>query len=287
MNHVFRLQHFVTRALALSLLSACGGLSVPETTPPPVRTRPSIAADNQASLATGTWVSPEGTRVRFAILVPPINAGERVPLVVALHGLANPDSVPAFQGQRPLEALFGIALAPLGAIIVAPDAPRNNWTDPLAERAVLALVDEMKRRYPIDERRTLVTGVSMGGMGAWFLVHRHPKVFRAAVPLTSFPLIRRTTIDRPGLTAAYNEMVNDRSGAWAEPFRQVPVYAIHSRQDENVAFAAESTLVAQINARGGLVDFVALDSLKHTPVRNYSPALRAAIPWIRRQWSRP
>jgi predicted peptidase len=178
-------------------------------------------------------------------------------------------------------------LAPLGAIIVAPDAPRNNWTDPVAERATMALVEEMKRRYPIDERRTLVTGVSMGGMGAWYLVHRHPQAFRAAVPLTSFPLVRRTSIDRAGLGTAYNEMVNDASSAWAEPFRQFPVYAIHSRQDENVPFAAESTLVARINARGGLVHFAKLDSLKHNPARLYGPALRAAIPWIRRQWSRP
>ena len=267
------------------LLVGCGGLSVPETTPPPARAP--TAEDREASLATGTWVSPEGTRVRFAILVPPINPGERVPLVLALHGLANPDSVSAWYGPRTLESLFGIALRPLGAIIIAPDAPRNNWTDPVAERATMALVDEIKRRYPIDERRTMVTGVDMGGMGAWFLAHQQPKAFRVVVPLTSFPLIRKTSIDRVGLAAAYNAMVSDASSAWAEPFRGLPVYAIHSRQDENVPFLAESTLVSRINARGGYVHFAKLDSLKHNPARAYGPALRAAIPWIRRQWDRP
>ena len=271
--------------ITTALLLGCGGLSVPETTPPPARAP--IAEDREASLATGTWVSPEGTRVRFAILVPPINPGERVPLVLALHGLANPDSVAAWYGQQTLESLFGIALRPLGAIIVAPDAPRNNWTDPMAERATMALVDEMKRRYPIDERRTMVTGVDMGGMGAWFLAHQHPQAFRVVVPISSFPLIRKTNIDRVGLAAAYNAMVSDASSAWAEPFRGLPVYAIHSRQDENVPFSAESTLVARINARGGYVHFAKLDSLKHNPARAYGPALRAAIPWIRRQWDRP
>lgn len=247
-----------------------------------------IAADTTTRLATGTWVSPEGTRIRFAIVVPPMLPGDHLPLVLALHGqAATTDSVPPWFGQRSLEALFGPALRPLGAVIIAPDAPRNNWTDPVAERAMLALVDEMKRRYPIDERRMMVTGISMGGMGAWFLAHRHSQVFRAAVPLTSFPLIRATSIDRLGLTSAYNEMANDAAGAWAERFRGVPVYAIHSRQDESVPFASESTLVSRIKARGGPVEFVALDSLTHGPAWTYQGALRAAVPWIRRQWSRP
>jgi predicted peptidase len=268
-------------------VAACAALGIdPEmdVAPPP----PRIAADTQVRLATGTWVSPEGTRIRFAIVVPRMNPGDRLPLVLALHGHASTrDTVPPFYGQRALEALFGPALSPLGAIIVAPDAPRNNWTDPVAERAMLSFVAEMKTRYPIDTLRTLVTGISMGGMGSWFLAHRHPKAFRAAVTLTSFPVVRHTQFTRAGLGGAFDEMVKDNTGAWTAPYRQVPVYAIHSRADESVPFVAESTLVSMIKGRGGLVDFVALDSLKHGPAAAYQGALRAAVPWIRRQWSRP
>ena len=272
--------------LASVLLAGCAALGIdPEAFEP---LPAAIASDTTTRLAAGTWVSPEGTRIRFAIVVPPMLPGDHLPLILALHGAAaTKDSVPPWFGQQSLEALFGPALRPLGAVIIAPDAPRNNWTDPVAERAMLALVVEMKRRYPIDERRTLVTGFSMGGMGAWFLAHRHPQVFRAAVPLTSFPLIRPTSIDRLGLTSAYNEMANDAAGAWAERFRGVPVYAIHSRQDESVPFAWEATLVSRIKAHGGPVEFVALDSLNHNPAWPYQSALRAAVPWIRRQWARP
>jgi predicted peptidase len=222
------------------------------------------------------------------MVVPAMRPGDQLPFVLALHGKApTRDTVPPYFGQRSLETLFGPALRPLGALIIAPDAPKNNWTDPVAERAILSLVREMKRRYPIDTMRTLVTGNSMGGMGAWFLVNRHPKLFRAAVPLTSFPLVRYTSIDRTGLAAAFDEMTKDNSGAWTAPYREVPVYAIHSRQDESVPFSAESTLVSMIKARGGLVDFVAVDSLKHGPAIEYQGALRSSIYWIRRQWARP
>ena len=276
-----------TSIIAVGFLAGCAALGIdPETfDAPPVPA--AIPADTTVRLATGTWVSPEGTRIRFAMVVPRMRPGEQLPFVLALHGRASTgDSVPAWFGMRSLESLFGPALRPLGALIVAPDAPRNNWTDPVAERALLAFVDEMKQRYPVDTMRTLITGNSMGGMGAWFMVNRHPTLFRAAVPLTSFPLVRHTQFNQQGLTAAFNEMTTDASGAWTAPFRGVPVYAIHSRQDESVPFAAESTLVSIINARGGQVHFVAVDSLKHGPAIEYQGALRSSLYWIRRQWDR-
>ena len=264
--------------------AACAALGIdPEldVAPPP----PRIAADTQLRLATGTWVSPEGTRVRFAIVVPRMNPGDQIPLVLSLHGLAsNSDSVPPYYGQGLVESLIGPALQPLGALILAPDAPRNNWTDPVAERAVIALVKEMIQRYPIDTMRTLVTGFGAGGMGTWFLAHRHPRLFRAAVPLTSFPLIRPARMDRASLLAAYDDMTKDRTGSWTAPYRNLPVYAIHSRQDESIPFASESTLVSMINAHGGAVHLVAVDSLKHSPAVLYQGALRASVYWIRRQW---
>jgi predicted peptidase len=268
------------------LLSACAALGIDPAEFEPLP-RP-VASDTTTRLASGTWVSPAGTRLRFSIVVPPMIPGDKLPLVVALHGLApTGDTVPAYFGLRALESLFGPALRPLGALIVAPDAPGNNWTDPIAERALLALVDEMKRRYPVDTQRTLLTGISTGGMGTWFIAHRHPRAFRAAIPLTSFPVIRHTTFNRAALAAVFDEMVRDRGVSWAAPFREIPVYAIHSRMDENFSFASESTLVVMIKARGGLVDLVAVDSLNHGPPIAYQGALRSSVYWIRRQWDRP
>src|SRR5688500_18435456 len=103
------------------------------------------------------------------MVVPAMRPGQEIQFVLALHGRASTgDSVPAWYGMRSLESLFGPALRPLGALIVAPDAPKNNWTHPESERAMVAFVQEMKRRYPVDTMRTLVTGNSMGGMGSWF-----------------------------------------------------------------------------------------------------------------------
>jgi predicted peptidase len=274
-----------TAIFACVLLTGCAALGIDPAEFEPLPA--AIPSDTTTRLANGTWVSAEGTRVRFTIVVPSMKPGDQIPLVLSLHGLAsNGDTVPAYYGLGLLESLVGPALRPLGALIVAPDAPKNNWTDPVAERAVVGLIREMMQRYPIDTTRTLVTGFGAGGMGAWFLAGKHPKLFRAAVPLTSFPLVKYSRMDRASILAAYDEMVKSGTGTWTSPYRQVPVYAIHSRQDENVSFASESTLVAMIKARGGLAQLVAVDSLRHGPAILYQGALRAAVPWIRRQWAR-
>lgn len=241
----------------------------------------------ESGIREATWVTPGGMRLRYTISVPSMAVGDRVPLIIALHGRPASDTVPHFYGGRGLRLLFQPALEPLGAIIVAPDAPSNNWTAPGAEQAVLDLLNELMVRYPIDPQRTMLTGFSMGGMGTWFIVGKHPMRFRVALPIASFPLVRPTAITRRGLTDAYAEMDADSTYAWALPYREIPIYVIHSREDDSVPFAADSLLSTRVKAVGADVEFVPVDGLKHSPVDEYQMALSAAIPWINRQWARP
>src|SRR5687768_279177 len=108
----------ITILASVLLAAACAALGIdPEldVAPPP----PRIAADTQVRLANGTWVSPEGTRVRFTLVVPRMQPDDLIPLVLSLHGLASAgDSVPPYYGQGLLETLTGPALRPLGALIV-------------------------------------------------------------------------------------------------------------------------------------------------------------------------
>ena len=64
-----------------------------------------------------------------------------------------------------VQILIGPALAELGAIIVAPDSVRGNWSTRENETAVNALLDMVMARYAIDNKKVAVTGYSMGGTG--------------------------------------------------------------------------------------------------------------------------
>src|SRR5579863_5566899 len=63
----------------------------------------------------------------------------RVPLILALHfGVDDGNSAGA--GREVVGILIGPALADLGAIIVAPDSLRGDWSSPENEDAVIALL---------------------------------------------------------------------------------------------------------------------------------------------------
>lgn len=47
----------------------------------------------------------------------------------------------------------------------------------------LEIIDEVNRRYSIDEQRIYVLGQSMGGAGTWNMITSRPGFFAAAVPL--------------------------------------------------------------------------------------------------------
>lgn len=65
-------------------------------------------------------------------------------------------------------------------IVVSPQCPAGQmWSDEL----VLALLDEIEARYPVDTHRVYLTGLSMGGYGTWSLGMKHPERFAAIAPI--------------------------------------------------------------------------------------------------------
>lgn len=65
-------------------------------------------------------------------------------------------------------------------LVVAPQCPSLEvWND----GALLALLDIVVRDYDVDPRRVYLTGLSMGGFGAWSLGLRHPERFAALAPI--------------------------------------------------------------------------------------------------------
>lgn len=198
---------------------------------------------------------------RYTISIPDgYKPAKPVPLVLALHygGTVTP-----YYGKPFLANLVEPALRKLGAIIVAPDCTAGRWTDPQAETDVLALLDHVEKTWAIDPSMTLITGYSMGGMGTWALAARHQDRFAAAVILAGQP--------QPEIADV----------AW-----RIPLYVIHSRDDEVVPLAPTAEMVKVLQARGVDVELVVVEGLTHYQVPRFVPYLRAAVPWIKKAWKR-
>jgi pimeloyl-ACP methyl ester carboxylesterase len=97
----------------------------------------------------------------------------------------------------------GEAFAPVGDHFTVHPYGRYCCANKFAgEVDTLEILDRMKREYPIDENRVLVTGFSMGGAACWHMAVHYADLWAAASPGAGFCETR-----------IYQNM--DKSGEWA------------------------------------------------------------------------
>jgi predicted peptidase len=197
--------------------------------------------------------------IHYAIFIPGnYSPSTPVPLILALHfGVRGGDATGA--GQDVLQILIGPALAELGAIIVAPDSVRGDWSSPENEKAVNALLDMVMAQYSIDKKKVAVTGYSMGGAGSWHFAEKFPERFSAAIPVAG----------RPPASAS----------GW-----RLPVLAIHSRDDQVAPFDPTEARIAELQKDGVNAKLIPLTGIRHYETYRFRDALRQAVPWLRELW---
>lgn len=220
-------------------------------------------ADEPPATAPGMYnmVLPRGGEptVRYAISIPRgYSSSNPVPLILALHfGVRDGESTGA--GRALMQSLVAPALAELGAVIVAPDSVRGNWSTPDNEKAVTALLDWVEKRYAIDKKKVAVTGYSMGGAGAWHFAAKFPERFSAVVPVSG----------RPPASAA----------GW-----RLPVLAVHSHDDQVVPFDPTETRIEELRKAGVNATLIPLSGVTHYETSRFKEALRQSVPWLRELW---
>ncbi len=197
--------------------------------------------------------------IHYALSIPRnYSPSTPVPLILALHfGVGGGDAAGA--GVDVVRILIGPALAELGAMIVAPDSVRGDWSTPENEKAVNALLDMVLARYSIDTKKVLVTGFSMGGAGSWHFADKFPERFSAAVPIAG----------RPPASAS----------GW-----RLPVLAIHSHDDQVVPFGPTEARIAELQKAGVNAKLIPLSGITHFETSRFRDALRQAIPWLQAIW---
>jgi len=197
--------------------------------------------------------------VRYAIFIPRnYSPPTPVPLILALHfGVGDGNAAGA--GRAIAQMLIIPALAELGAVIVAPDSVRGDWTSPENDKAVIALLDMVLARYAIDKNKVVVTGYSMGGSGSWHFAETFPERFSAAIPVAGRP---------PASVSGW----------------RLPVLAIHSRDDQVAPFGPTEARIAELQKVGVNAKLIPLTGITHYETYRFRDALRQAIPWLREVW---
>lgn len=129
-----------------------------------------------------SWTNPlyKGTET-YHLYVPAALAAAAAPspMVVFLHGAGG--SGAGVVGSQPVRE----AADRLGVLLVAPTSnPSCDWSaleDCMSQ--VVLLVQHLKRRYPVDDARVVLSGFSMGGRGAFSVGVAYPEPYCGVVPV--------------------------------------------------------------------------------------------------------
>jgi S-formylglutathione hydrolase len=123
---------------------------------------------------------------KYTVLLPPgydASKPSAYPLVLLLHGGGGDNGFLA-QLRPTIEAAWAAGELP-PAVVVTPDVHRSLYMDyrdgsqKWETYIVSELIPDIRRRYRVsaDRRQTVVTGISMGGLGSLRLGFDHPEIF--------------------------------------------------------------------------------------------------------------
>lgn len=196
----------------------------------------------------------QGFTLPYRLASPKVNADERRPLLVFLHGYGERGQENqrqlihggrTFASQDFRERYRAFVLAPQCPDGVEPGTDEQRvWTRRLEREATpendvqqaptaqlaaaVALVDHLIATQPIDADRVYVCGLSMGGYATWELAARSPERWAAAAPICG--------AGDPGHAA---KLVS------------LPIWALHGDADFVIPVERSREMVAAITAAGG------------------------------------
>lgn len=153
-------------------------------------------------------------------------AEEKLPLIIFLHGSGERGEDTEKLKCHGIPKIFDGPVT-YRCVAVSPQCPENSfWIARLESLKVF--VDEIIKEYCIDEKRVYLTGLSMGGYGAWHLAMAYPEMFAALVPVC-------------GGGMPWN----------AEVIKGIPVWAFHGVKDDVVLADESIRMVNAVNNTGG------------------------------------
>jgi acetyl esterase/lipase len=116
------------------------------------------------------------------------------------------------------------------------------WSDDQALN-ITAIVDTLKRTYNIDENRVVVSGVSDGGTGAYYLAMRETTPFASFLPLNGFIMVL-ANVDNGVRDALYpNNLLNK------------PIYVVNGGRDRLYPTSVVEPYVLHMKKAGVAIDY--------------------------------
>jgi predicted peptidase len=202
---------------------------------------------------------------RYRVWLPPhYTKLHHWPVILYLHGSGERGDDNALQLTSGLAPALDKFADRYRSVIVFPQCGFNQeWYGDMELLASAALEDAI-REFHGDRRRVYLTGVSMGGSGAWYMA-RHHRRFAAVVPICGE--VARDPTDpfpvEPPPDIARIVGAPDPYAVLAEAIGTTPVWAFHGTADPEVPVTESRNMVAALRRSGGVVNYTEYPNVGH------------------------
>lgn len=199
-----------------------------------------------------------GAPHRYQVYVPAEYVPDvRWPVILFLHGSGERGSNGLLQTEIGLGGAIRRHPERYPALVVFPQAPEGGGWTGLAGEIAMAALDRTLAEFNADPARVLLTGLSMGGNGAWSLAFAHPDRFSAVAVVCGFIAARPEFPSFLPLGSA------SPAKDLARRVRDLPIRIVHGDADPIIPVEGARDIVAALREAGARVDYFELSGVGH------------------------
>ena len=202
----------------------------------------------------------DGNEYDYQVYVPrDYQSAEEWPTILFLHGSGETGD----EGLRQTQVGLGSAIRfnperwpTLAVFPQVPDDADLTWQD-LSGQIAMAALDATIEEFSIDESRIYLTGLSLGGEGAWYLGYHHPNRFAAIVPICGY------VEGMDGFPSFVPELSTNIYRDVAEQIQEIPIWVFHGDEDTVVPVEESRRMVTALESVDADVRYSELEDVGH------------------------
>jgi predicted peptidase len=218
-------------------------------------------------------VTVDGVPHDYQVWVPAAyDRARKWPAILFLHGSGERGD----ENQKQISVGLGPALRDgkldPQAIVIFPQCPEGQRWVGAPRKIAIAALDATEREFSIDRNRVALTGMSMGGAGAWILAADYPKRWSALAPVCGY-------IHRPPSLPDADNPTAESFDDFAKRLPRIPIWIFHGSDDTVVPVTESREMARALGVNAAYTEFA------HTGHNAWDPAYTQThvVEWLAQQ----
>jgi len=236
----------------------------------PISTTPAHAAHHQETGFLNRTLTLRGTTYKFQIYLPdtfadqpepgntkfPGKKPDKTPILLFLHGRGERGAEGLWQTQIGLPQQLRDHPERWPFLVVMPQCRLGHfWTEPEMLQMAIASLDQEVKEFHADPDRTYLSGLSLGGYGAWELAKQYPRRW-AAIAIISSGIFWSYAPDR------WRES-STLPAEYARRLGRTPIWLFHGSEDSTVVPRQSDLMFEAFKAESGHIRLWQYQGLRH------------------------